>query len=251
MRGGSQSQLVQCNDDQFYVAKFLGNPQGSRTLVNEFLSHHFIKQLGVSTPEIRLLDLPQSAEHVEKVFFCIGSSRVLPQTGLHVGSMCPVNPEETAIFDCLPSIYLSRITNINDFATMFVLDKWLYQTDKRQAIYIRDRNVTDTISFRAYFIDHGFTFGGQQWQFSEAPLHGLAYPRSIYSLLDMRTLTTAAVDRVEAIPGEILQSPVDGIPASWLAPGDHGRLTQLLLALDTRRKGLRALVSRTLDALGL
>jgi hypothetical protein len=251
MRGGSQSQLVQCNDDQFYVAKFLGNPQGPRTLINEMLSQRLINYLGVSTPEIRLLDLPQSAKYVENVFFRMGNRRVLPQTGLHLGSMCPVNPEETAIFDFLPARLLSRITNTNEFATMFVLDKWLHNTDTRQAVYVRDRSVKATVSFRAYFTDHGFTFGGQHWQFGDAPLHGLAFPRSIYSILDMRRLTKIAVERVQAIPAETVRSAANGIPGSWLAPSDHGCLTQLLLALGTRREGLGSLISRHLDALGM
>jgi hypothetical protein len=251
MRGGSQSQLVQCADGHFYVCKFLGNPQGSRTLINELLSHRFINRLGVSTPEIRLLELPESAENAESVFFLMGSRRVSPQSGVHFGSRCPVDPERTAIFDFLPTRMLSRVTNINDFATMFVVDKWLYQTDRRQAVYVRDRTVTGSASFKAYFVDHGMTFGGHHWQFAEAPLHGLAYPRSVYSLLDMRKLTRAAVERAEVIPEEILQSAADGIPGCWLGPGDDASLTQLLLALATRRRGLRALVSRHLDALGL
>ena len=79
-----------------------------------------------------------------------------------------------------------------------------------------------------------------------------ASPRSIYSLLDMRALTRAAVERIEAIPAATLQSAAEGIPDSWLAGGDDGwRLTQLLIALGTRRQGLRSMIARHLTALGL
>ncbi len=67
----------------------------------------------------------------------------------------------------------------------------------------------------------------------------------------LRALITAAVERIEAIPSEILQSAADGIPGTWLAPVDHGCLTQLLIALGTRRQGLGAMMARHLTALGL
>jgi hypothetical protein len=251
MRGGSQARLVQCDDDQFYIAKFAGNPQGNRTLINELVSHRIMKHLGISTPNIQLLDLPPSPEQTESVFFHVGNRRVLPQPGPHLGSHCPANPEETAIFDFLPAKLLSRITNLDEFAMMFVLDKWLYNTDGRQAVYVRDRSVKGKVGYRAFFIDHGLTFSGQEWRFGDTPLRGVAFPRSVYSLLDMRALITAAVERIEAIPSEILQSAADGIPGTWLAPVDHGCLTQLLIALGTRRQGLGAMMARHLTALGL
>jgi hypothetical protein len=251
MRGGSQSQLVRCDDGRSYVAKFLGNPQGSRTLVNEVVSQRLIKYLGVATADISLLHLPPSAEGIENVFFQMGSRQVSPQAGLHFGSRCPVDPEKTAIFDVLPGKLLSRVTNLGDFATMFVLDKWLHHTDKRQAVYTRDLSVRGGVSFRAHFIDHGFTFGGSTWELGDAPLHGLAFSRFVYSMLDMRKLTRTAVELIEAIPADILQAAADGVPDSWFAPGDRALLTSLLIALDTRRERLGPLISRHLTALDL
>jgi len=36
MRGGAQSQLMRCSDENYYVVKFQNNPQHRRILVNEF-----------------------------------------------------------------------------------------------------------------------------------------------------------------------------------------------------------------------
>jgi hypothetical protein len=38
MCGGSQAQLVQGDDGHSYVCKFVGNPQGTRTLINEWIA---------------------------------------------------------------------------------------------------------------------------------------------------------------------------------------------------------------------
>jgi hypothetical protein len=251
MRGGSQSQLVQCDDGHFYVAKFLGNPQGNRTLVNELVTHRLVMDLGVSTPNVRLLNLPQSVQQEANVFFLMGNRRVSPLEGLHLGSQCPANPDKTAIFDFLPARLLSNIGNLSDFAAMFVLDKWLNQTDKRQAIFIRDRKVKATLGFQAYFIDHGLTFGGRQWRFDDAPLHGLAFPPNIYSKLDMRRLTSAAVDRVQAISPATLHAAIEGVPPAWFDPGDRESFTILLTGLEKRQRNLPLLVGRHLDALNL
>ena len=37
MRGGAQSQLMRCSDENYYVVKFQNNPQHRRILVNELL----------------------------------------------------------------------------------------------------------------------------------------------------------------------------------------------------------------------
>ena len=246
MRGGSQSRLVQCAGG-FYVAKFLGNPQGNRTLINELVSHRIIEHLGISTPTVQLLELPPDQE----VFFQMGSDRVLPQAGPHFGSRCAADPEKKVIFDFLPRRLLSKILNIEEFATMFAVDRWLYNTDRRQAVYTRAPAKGGKVVFKASFIDNGNTFGGQEWQFHDAPLHGIAFDISIYSLIDMRALTRIAVERIQAITTGTLQSAADGVPDTWLAPGDHARLSHLLNELSIRRRRLGSMIARHLVALKL
>src|SRR3954470_380979 len=60
MRGNSQAHLVEGSDGHFYVAKFMGNPQGTRTLINEWFTHQLFRQFGISTPSLRVLRLTQA-----------------------------------------------------------------------------------------------------------------------------------------------------------------------------------------------
>src|SRR4051812_40542473 len=62
MCGGSQAFLVEGGDDHFYVAKFFDNPQGNRTLINEWAVHRVLQQLGISTPEMRVLRLTNTTK---------------------------------------------------------------------------------------------------------------------------------------------------------------------------------------------
>jgi len=97
MRGGSQSQLVEASNGKIYIAKFLGNPQGNRTLINEVIAYQILRDLGISPPPLCRLQLPENPNIREQAYFIIGSRRIPVQTGHHLGSMCPVNPDGVAV----------------------------------------------------------------------------------------------------------------------------------------------------------
>ena len=248
MRGGSQAQLVEGSNGYFYVAKFLGNPQGNRTLVNELVAHHLLRAMGISAPSLCLLNLPDTAEFRENAYFLVGANRIPAQPGPHLGSMSPVNPEKVAIFDLLPSRLLSLVGNIEEFATMFVIDKWLHNVDRRQVVFYRDRRQSPKTTFRACFIDQGMSFGGCLWELGDVAGFGLAESQSIYSLLDMPALAERAINRIKAIAESTILTAAACLPREWLAEGDADCLARLLGQLESRRSRLDSLVRRHLDA---
>ena len=69
MRGGSQAHLVEAEDGCFFVAKFAGNPQGNRTLINEWITGQLMNQVGICTPVIRILQLPEELHRGGGLFF--------------------------------------------------------------------------------------------------------------------------------------------------------------------------------------
>src|SRR4051812_1946936 len=153
MRGGSQAYLVQGSDRKFYVAKFVGNPQGTRTLINEWIAAQLFRRFGITAPELVVLRFePSRPTEVAPVFEC-GSRKFPVSAGLHLGSLCPVNPEKEAIYDFLPTHLIGKTANLTEFAKVLVLDTFLGQADSRQAVFVRDRSRRE-LSFRAYFIDH-------------------------------------------------------------------------------------------------
>jgi hypothetical protein len=248
MRGGSQAQLVEASDGNFYVAKFLGNPQGNRTLVNELVAHQLLRAMGMSTPLLCLLNLPDTAQVCGNVYFSVGAKRLLAQPGRHLGSMCPVNPDKVAIFDFLPEHLLRCVGNIEEFATMFVIDRWLHNVDKRQAVFFRDRSQLKSI-FRACFVDQGMSFGGSLWEFGDVAGYGLAESRSIYSQLDMATLAQRAIEGIKAISESTIIAAGKCVPHEWLAEGDADCLARVLGKLESRRTRLDSLVARHLKAI--
>jgi hypothetical protein len=249
MPGGSQSKMIQGEDGHFYVAKFLGNPQGNRILINEWISWRTLRELGVSTPDLCILELPPFLQTHSDLAFRVGNQRIFPQGSLHLGSRCPVHPEKTAVLDFLSRALYPKVVNLNEFATMFVFDTWFAQTDFRQAIFARNGPAAGG-GLRAWFIDHGMTFDGCEWRLVDLPSPGLRQSQ-IYSYIDLRSLVEEALCRVDAVKEETLLNAGQDVPASWFAAGDRECLAKLFFSLKRRKASLRYLIARKLGSLHL
>jgi hypothetical protein len=248
LRGGSQAFLVQGSDDLFYATKFAGNPQGTRTLINEWIVGQLLQTLQVSTPPLRILQLDALTDQ-DELHFQMGNKQVKIQGGLHLGSRCPVNPETTAILDFLPRPALAKIVNLPEFAFLFVFDQWVGQTDKRQAIFVREKGSSAAGCLRAYFLDHGLCFGGPKWTFRDSPLQGLYVDRTVYRLIPMADQCAEAVHRIQALSEDVLYSAAAELPREWFAEGDFASLIHLLRTLEQRKQKLSYLVQQALQIL--
>jgi hypothetical protein len=246
MRGGSQSLLVRDAAGNPYIAKCVGNPQGTRTLINEWVVSRLLKHLRVSTPEVHALQIDRGIPGEELLEFEMGNRKVPIAPGVHFGSRCPVDPERKAILDFLPRRLMGKVGNLPDLLLAFVFDRWVNQVDARQAIYIRERSATTTGNFRVYLIDHGRSFGGTHWELRDGALTGLYHDRSIYQNPAASSECHGAVDRINALPEGSLFSIEKDIPAEWLEPGDREEMTRLLELLSGRRTKLHDTVNRAL-----
>jgi hypothetical protein len=251
MRGGSQAHLVQGSDGNHYVAKFVGNPQGTRTLINEWIATHTFRRLGVTTPDLVVLRFDPSIRLMGVTpTVTVGDHRLSIGTGLHLGSLCPVNPDKHAIYDFLPTHLVGSTVNLPEFAKVLVLDTFLGQADSRQAVFARDRSRRE-LSFRAYFIDHGLAFGGSKWALDDLAGRPLYFDRKVYSMIDMSSVCEEAIDLLASISEDELYRTVQNIPNEWFETGDFDHLAKLFIMMLKRRERIRTLVSEQLAILGL
>lgn len=251
VRGGSQARLVEGADGRFYIGKFAGNPQGNRTLVNEWITGSIMAELGISTAPLRILRLPAALRN-EEFSFAVGDRKLPVEGEWHLGSLCPVNPETKVIFDFLPRRLLERVVNLNDFAKAFVFDQWCYQLDQRQAVFVRERGSAEgQIRLRAYCIDHGMAFAGSSWELHEAIGHGLYIDQSVYSLVNMPKICEETVSRIEALTEGQIFASLATLPDCWLSFGDVELLNGLLKTLCKNRCGLRRVIAGQLAPLRL
>jgi hypothetical protein len=254
MRGGAQSHLIEGDDREFYIVKFLNNPQHRRILINEWLANAFLRYLQIFVPETAIVELTDSflTENPE-VGITLGSKRNRPLPGLHFGSRVAVNPDQAAIYDFLPDVVLGKIENRVDFIGALVFDKWIGNADSRQAIFFRAKargwtplrgESPQRIGFFAQMIDQGFVFNGPHWAFQDSPLHGVYYRTSVYN--EVRSLESFQpwLDLVRNFPVEVVDDAWKQIPRSWY-DSDHDELEKLLEQLLRRRGRVESLIHET------
>ncbi len=185
MRGGSQAHLIEASDANFYVVKFLNNPQHRRILVNEWIGSAFLSYLGISAPEASIIRVSEDFLRANPdVHFQLGSRRHPVEPGWHFGSRFPGDPARNVVYDFLPDSLLDKVENLGDFPATLAFDKWMGNADSRQAVFFRARLRTylpDSgihplrVGFVAHMVDHGFIFEGPHWRFTDSPLQGLYF----------------------------------------------------------------------------
>lgn len=249
MSGASQSYMVQGEDKRYYVAKFRNNPQGNRTLVNEWMASTLLHRLGASTPNIRSLYLSAELQRSADLCFSRRSARVPVPTGLHLGSQCPVDPQKKTMFDFLAFHMYNKVENLGDIALALVFDRWVGQLDSRQVIFYRRPKSGTTASLQLSLIDHGYCFGALEWNPNRAaPLHGFYGDRRVYGLLSTSEVELA-VKRIQCLSSKDIEDATTTVPRELLSPGDEQALVELLSRLHWRHSHLKELVYASLKAM--
>lgn len=254
MRGGAQAHLIEAEDGHFYVVKFVNNPQHRRILVNEWLSGVLLSHLQIHTPEIAIIQIPEEfiGAHPE-LSILRGSSSEPPSAGLHFGSRLAVHPDRVAIYDFLPDALLNKIENRTDFLGAAVFDKWVCNSDSRQAVFFRARakkwtplkgDAPAKTGFFAQMIDHGFAFNGPHWIYPDSPLHGIYFRQSVYEQVESLASFEPWLDMVKNFPVEVIDRAWKEIPPAWL-DGDETELERLLEQLLKRRQRVEQLLIDT------
>jgi hypothetical protein len=245
MRGCAQAHLMQTEDGEYYVVKLANNPQGRRILVNEFLSSLLMKEFGVLTPEVArvVIDPKQLDENRD------GTS--LP-AGVHFGSKYPCPPGNCAIYDFLPSALIPGIYNREHFLGAFVFDKWVSNSDGRQAVFYRAQIQQEMnrgggrLHWVAQMIDGGNAFQGCDWTFRDSPVQGLYGRPEIYGADVTLKDFEPWLDALMSMEKDILEEAFALLPGEWIV-GEERELQFLLDRLYARRERVRDLVVDSLN----
>src|SRR3954452_6190533 len=190
MRGGAQAHLIEADDGHCYVVKFRNNPQHRRVLINEWLGTTFLRYLGITVPEMGIVNITQQfLDNNPEASIILGSRSVPPSPGWHFGSRFPGHPERVAFYDFVPDTLLDRVENLRDFVAILAFDKWAGNADARQSVFIRAK-IGDYVpgaslrpqrmGFVALMVDHGYLFNGPHWDFVDAARTGLYFRSVVY-----------------------------------------------------------------------
>jgi len=234
---------MRCDDGGYYVVKFQNNPQHVRILVNEFLGTRLAARLGLPTPHVAVTEVPEDlVRATAELVIELGMSRIPCKAGFQFGSRYPGDPAELVVHDFLPDQQLRTAENVRDFAGMLVFDKWVCNTNGRQAIFFLE---PDRSQYRALMIDQGFCFNAGEWNFPDAPLRGLYLRQSVYESVTSMESFEPWLERLEKqITRDVLDEVAEAIPPEWYH-FDQDALFRLLDELFRRRKRVPDLILET------
>jgi hypothetical protein len=250
MRGGAQAHLLEANDGNSYVVKFLNNPQHRRILINEWIASTFLHYLGIAAPEVAMVQITEMfLAGVPEVHIQLGREQRAVTPGWHFGSRFPGDPARTVVYDFLPDTLLDKVENLSDFLGVLAFDKWMGNADSRQAIFFRARVLEPLgseprrLGFVTQMVDNGYVFEGPYWRLGESAIQGLYFRPLVYRTVRGLAEFEPWLDRIRNFPEEVVDQAVKRIPPAWLE-GDEDELDRLLERLMRRRARVPSLIEQ-------
>ncbi len=245
MRGGAQAHLVEAADGNHYVVKFRNNPQHRRILINEWIAARVFEQLRIHAPATAIIEFTDEfLEANPGIYIQLGMKRIAPESGWHFGSRFPGHPDRLAVYDFLPDPLLANVHNLDHFRAALVADRWLGNSDARQAVFFRahlkelaagtDQHPLKK-AFLAQMIDHGYIFNGPHWDFADAPMHSIYFRHLVYEAVTSIDSFEPWLSQVANFPVEALDEAVRTLPPAWIDE-DAPAIEKLCDTLMKRRK---------------
>jgi hypothetical protein len=233
--------LMRASDGAFYVVKFTNNPYSPRILFNEMFATQVGLWLELPVPRVEPIEVSEwLVQNTPELRTQGNGAHFTCTSGLQLGSQYPFNPleEQIEIYDDLPERDQAKLTHPLSFARMLVLDKWLGNTDHRQAIFVRKRR---SRFFRAMFVDHGSCFNAGQWSFPDLPLQGAYHSNYVYQGVIGWKSFEPVLTRVERVSFLDLWRFAQRIPPEWYS-NDSESLHQLIETVYERRLRIREVI---------
>ena len=221
------------DDGRKFVTKFMGNPQCTRVLANDYLACRLARMVGLSVPEPVIILVDEKTILEQQITFTLVGRAVAAGPGPQFGSALVTGQ----VLDWLPGTLLGRVRNLREFAGLLAFDKWTGNADGRQVVFhknMRERKYT------ASFIDFGYCFNAGEWSFPDAPLRGVYGLNDVYEQIESWDDFDPWLSRIERFSERQLRGIADEIPCKWY--GERAKLQRLLDCLLERRRIVRQLV---------
>lgn len=240
MRGGAQAHLMRADDGHFYVVKFQNNPQHLRVLVNELLATRLAERVGLPVPITEIVKVEGwLIENTQELRVDAAGFSARCQPGLQFGARYVCDPAEGQVFDYLPESMLPKVRNLTAFAGMLVLDKWLGNSNGRQAVFWKKAQER---KYTATFIDQGYCFNAGEWNFPDSALRGVYSRNHVYEHVRGWESFEPWLTRVEKFDPPVVGEIAGEVPPEWTGR-DWDALEKLVEAIIARREKVRELIT--------
>lgn len=242
MRGGTQSQLMRCEDGSSYVVKFRNNPQHLRVLANEYVAGQLAAQIGLSVAKVGVIFVGADiVNSIPEMYIELRKRLVRCASGFNFGSKVPASILD--IRECLTEAELGSVSNIREFPGMLAFDIWTCNTDRRQVVFFKNK---DKASFSSVFIDNGHCFGGPEWSLPKGISHGSYRSKMVYADVTGWESFEPWLTRIEEFSLAKLGNTRAEMPRAWC--DDIDRFDRVLERLWKRRTRVRDEIKSLRDA---
>jgi len=240
MRGGAQAHLMRAEDGHFYVVKFQNNPQHLRVLANEFLATRLAERVGLPVPVAEIVKVEEwLIDNTLELHIDMSGLFSRCKPGLQFGLRYVCDPADGQIFDYLPESMLPRVRNLTAFAGMLAVDKWLGNSNGRQAVFWKKPQER---KYTASFIDQGYCFNAGEWNFPDTALRGVYSRNFVYQHVRGWDSFEPWLSRVEKFDPDTVREIAGDIPPVWINH-DWDALEKLVEAIIDRRGKVRELIT--------
>lgn len=199
--GGSRAQLVLGSDDEYYVIKLIGNPQGTRILANEYMTGKVAKLLNVPCPETTIMVVDETMiQHMN------GTCGTQFGPGLQ-HAMAYLGGETIRVFPSNLDL-MTKASNVDKWPNAIIFDTLVQNED------LGDRHIlvaVDDNDTKFWHIDHGHTLGVTQGWASLRPEKVAV--RNLYpSLVKGEEPFKDAFERLNAISKDAIEAALQPCP---------------------------------------
>jgi len=236
---------MRADDQQYYVVKFQNNPQHIRVLANELLVSRLAERVGLPVPRGVVIEVGDwLVANTNELHMQLSGDSLPCRAGLQFGSTYAVDPTLGQVFDYLPEPLFERVRNLDAFAGILAFDKWVCNSDSRQAVFYR---LARERKYTAVFIDHGHCFNHGEWDFPDSPLRGVYAWNAAYAGVAGWKSFQPWLERIEQFDERIGYACAEEVPPEWYG-GDTDIIERLMARLISRRPRVKELLSEFRDS---
>jgi hypothetical protein len=233
----SRSLLIKASDGHQYVLKMTSGASCNEMSLHEAFGSELASLLGLPVPRWRAIHVSES--FLQRTTDMWPTDDGASQPGYYFATELLGSRPDERLHDYLPSSWMNRVVNRDDFVGTLLLDTWLGAAANRQAVFVQDAK---SASIRAVFIGHG--------KMISPLMRTLLYPtagqysnKRIYDDCWNPETFSYWKDKIISAPKSSLQALGLAIPTQW----KYRRYHQLLDLLLTRRKEFKQLTFAHFD----
>lgn len=233
LNGQSHPSLAATRDGALYVMKPHGFP-GGRGLMNEVIGTEIARYLRLPVPPWDMLAMDEAFLSANpEIWYRAGATVIRPKAGIHFGSRLVTGKGSERVYQIIPSTWISRVVNREDFAGMLILDLWMNHCDRRQAVYVGTQQ-----QLRAVFVDNDHILGGRFGSDETCARRAMTPDLATYRGIWQEETVERWIRRVRSIRGSWIRWLVSSVPEAWMEGIEPDFVVETLMLRQARLESL-------------